>query len=1640
MEKVRNIDGSHHLSGDKVYTRTEMLNIALQTNVIIPKTVPLAVLAENEILSMKQSPVSRDIVMRRILHDCDHGDICMKTKYHNCLLIMIKITEGKLHSHVGDWISSNMLSSDDISCKYLQEILFVAESHKDAQIQLTGANIGSTSCQRLEVKIQSWLMFKCYFPHLYEIILRKNDNKKDEKEMFETLHLRGAKEKRGELCCLVTTPDSRQEGGGEEEPTFYSPQSTSQKESAAVSTRLQFGGNVEEGGKPCYYRQCVSEEHRDKVVNMGFGHLSAEAHFDKQKLATVWHSGVEGYDMETSIIPELAKVRHYGDKTHSAYNAKLVTDEMQELYLVATYYNRFINESIKMSKDFFPSSDFIRDRLAKSVTQMGDMKKMMNEVLQKMKKDGREIEVAAFQMMLQCIEENHKLQVLSFQHQSASALNTLRILDPISKMLTTVRNLLAKMPSVVLLKEQPDTGGIMPAEDTKSEEDKKKNLPLRRDPSPSKPLVPKTVEACSEEQKEMILKVAVSLGRDAASAGAAGAYDVKRSDPFDIGLRCPAGITLPPMTDKVKAMMSPNQLRHFGEQVRLVSLEQGILLLEARYLLDEKAWELGLEWPRVALKNDPLDLWRFLVLDETKDQYGKQLWEEEREEQLSNLFMQWLETEEMTKAIFQLLLAIQNLTKDEKLESLAQLPFIYTGLPHEFWSVGWLKNRIAHRLPNMWKFSQNMLGVLIKKKAMKSVNEFLAYKESRQEVDEQTQRGAQWKQLVKLSEERERVWFFNTTQRFEEAKVRMAPRVVALQQRVASETFVANTNNRLQNGKQLPLFKPSHLFYPFKGQRGNLGTGRDDRGRDQGKSLPPSRSASGTREGVSRSFDEAPREEVTSQGRGGVVQGRGGIAQRPGFFESQRRGGMVQGGSGSSNVKGGYYYYDPEEPDARYAEKLYAARHPPQDSDYRTEPQDTPLGIAPQYQVVSVQPQYQQQYQVKTPEQVIHQQPPVYQRQQQLYIPESARTTYIQQGYSGQPQVRSQAYLVPTSTVASKIAYQDPSSLYQYVPQVCHTSLISDEVNIVQDMPRREESYEGSGYAEEGRGRGSRLGRRSDTDDYPGPPRQEGDTRGRGRGRGTRGMDQKYPDNSSMFEASELQVDTGRREERVVGPRESEGSRERLQRQEKTERVEEEPISPKPMSISEKEEGEISASMSPITVESMQISPFSSPPVPMNHPEFVGVGPINRRWIDTSLPIVPCSKKFCDFDVFNANQKPISSPDEFMRFARYRKQNSKGNFELATIPAFRVPILSRQQMNEDIWIEYKDVQLPMNRGIMFQHPPQSFVNQYRMKAQPRILDSKARPFYVVASMAGGEKIECPRWFCREPSEEDPPLPTLPGDIRIPLDDISQALHTFSASPNASRQCNILYLGDSTIPGLIRPLEELITAVEMYPGAPKYGSHLPVFGRGKVLHQILNVPPFNTDDCNFLIMKFQNDFMNIFGAECLTQEQKEGIVNRGIPEVVKEIEFIVTRAQTHMMGMTIIIIGMNPVNTDVNASWMFDDPCAVEFARRVDYHLRNMVAQKCDVHYLSVVEIFAHHEPLLSPRTGVWGAHLTELSNFFIAKELRRIIFYTYATRSTFHLADVKRFSLWHAQKGLLFPDQETYCSQVLGLIVSEAGN
>ena len=87
-----------------------------------------------------------------------------------------------------------------------------------------------------------------------------------------------------------------------------------------------------------------------------------------------------------------------------------------------------------------------------------------------------------------------------------------------------------------------------------------------------------------------------------------------------------------------------------------------------------------------------------------------------------------------------------------------------------------------------------------------------------------------------------------------------------------------------------------------------------------------------------------------------------------------------------------------------------------------------------------------------------------------------------------------------------------------------------------------------------------------------------------------------------------------------------------------------------------------------------------------------------------------------------------------------------------------------------------------------------------------------------------------------------------------------------------------------------------------------------------------------------------------------------------------------------------------------------------------------------MHFISVAEICETNGPILAPSKCVVGTHPTRLLQFFVAKEVRRVIFMTYAMRAMHRLADIPKFTMLEANKGLLSESQQMYCNVALGLL------
>ena len=352
----------------------------------------------------------------------------------------------------------------------------------------------------------------------------------------------------------------------------------------------------------------------------------------------------------------------------------------------------------------------------------------------------------------------------------------------------------------------------------------------------------------------------------------------------------------------------------------------------------------------------------------------------------------------------------------------------------------------------------------------------------------------------------------------------------------------------------------------------------------------------------------------------------------------------------------------------------------------------------------------------------------------------------------------------------------------------------------------------------------------------------------------------------------------------------------------------------------------------------------------------------------------------------------------------------------------------------DMWAEYRDKKDPLITRVFLEDTPNSDISPSRMIHQPKVMDAKTHaPYHRVRGISGSTIFHSfIRWTAFKP-DVGVSCPRIPYDIHLPINDVKSFIDTMGIL-DVPRACNFGFMGDSTLPGIVNPLREFIYAMEMIPQAPKYGHAVHVFGYGKTLHEIFYVPAIDSTKCNFLIFKFQNDFLNLYGMTAPDWTTKEMYIKTALRDFSYEIKHLITLAQNHCMGASLIFLGMNPINTDQNAQFMSNDPHAIDFAKRVDEMYRDIVATRCDVHFISIVDIFDHNNAILDPQTCLVGAHLSKMANFFLAKEVRRVVMGIYAARARVGLGDIPRFSASQMAAGNLSCDQEIYCAKILGLV------
>ena len=283
-------------------------------------------------------------------------------------------------------------------------------------------------------------------------------------------------------------------------------------------------------------------------------------------------------------------------------------------------------------------------------------------------------------------------------------------------------------------------------------------------------------------------------------------------------------------------------------------------------------------------------------------------------------------------------------------------------------------------------------------------------------------------------------------------------------------------------------------------------------------------------------------------------------------------------------------------------------------------------------------------------------------------------------------------------------------------------------------------------------------------------------------------------------------------------------------------------------------------------------------------------------------------ESFWEWNTFSRTQGPTVDIRVIQVGGADRRANSKCNPVLTSMKHKYQVTVANNRETTDWWPEYRDPANPLLSGVFKQPDPVSLVDPEIMICRPRILDSRSyHPHKRVAGISGNSMLQpIARWKAYRPAHDLPYLPRLPNYLHIPIYDIRDSLEVISRL-EVNRVCNIAFMGDSTLPGVVNPLKEWFSPFENIKFAPKFGTPTCVFGPGKTMFEIFNIPPVDSTSANFFVFKFQNDFLNLFGISAPDESAKEQYLDMGLRNIKWEIEHLITLAQTHCMGASLIFV-------------------------------------------------------------------------------------------------------------------------------------
>ena len=308
------------------------------------------------------------------------------------------------------------------------------------------------------------------------------------------------------------------------------------------------------------------------------------------------------------------------------------------------------------------------------------LRPILDEYRKKLENDNMDGQAKIVQSSIDLLAQQNAINITAFQHIGSMSMNIDRLTDTMIHMLTVTRNILAL---------RAGERGVRIKEDSPQKKVKK----------------PLTFPDCTTLQKTFITTLSLSMGRDS--------HD--ELDPFDVTIPCSQDVMLPPLIQEEEAAIDQAMKNHLNKPTQVASLEQGLMLLQARMCQDIDAYDLLIKIPQIYSNPNKWDFHRIMIEDKMGGP-GANLWVAHRATVSKILFDNWINTQPLQDALLKLLYMYEYAIPHEYKPKggLRSTQITYTGFNEDWWSVGWSQLVTKNNTPREPLFIQKKKGYLRK--------------------------------------------------------------------------------------------------------------------------------------------------------------------------------------------------------------------------------------------------------------------------------------------------------------------------------------------------------------------------------------------------------------------------------------------------------------------------------------------------------------------------------------------------------------------------------------------------------------------------------------------------------------------------------------------------------------------------------------------------------------------------------------------------------------------------------------------------------------------------------------------------------------------------------------------------------------